>query len=85
LVATVRPDGSVTFKALTRSISTSVDAIYRIGIAGTRGRSYVYYFGTRSASLQDFGGGSLTRYLFDRNPSIEDPHNLQRRREFRAR
>src|SRR5205814_864258 len=40
-VAIVRPDGSLTFRALTRTITTTVDAIYRVSIAGGRGRNYV--------------------------------------------
>ena len=71
-VAVLSPDGSLTFKALTRRITTTVDAIYRVSITGQRGRSYVFHFDDRKASLGMFGGQTLSRYLVEQNPSIED-------------
>jgi hypothetical protein len=70
-VAIVRPDGSLTFKALTRRITTTVDAIYRVSITGGRGRLYVFDFADRQASLGMFGGQTLSRYLVERDPSIQ--------------
>jgi hypothetical protein len=70
-VAILRPDGSLTFKALTRRITTPVDAIYRVSITGTRGRSYVFRFDDRKASLGMFGGQTLSRYLVERDPTIQ--------------
>jgi hypothetical protein len=70
-VAILRPDGSLTFKALTRRITTTVDAIYRVSITGGRGRSYVFHFDDRKASLGMFGGQTLSRYLVERDPSIQ--------------
>jgi hypothetical protein len=70
-VAVLRPDGSLTFRALTRNTTTPVDAIYRISITGARGRLYVFHFEDRTASLGMFGGQALSRYLIERNPSIQ--------------
>ena len=70
-VAILRPDGSLTFKALTRRITTTEDAIDRISIAGGRGRAYVFHFDDRKASLGMFGGQTLSRYLVERDPSIQ--------------
>jgi hypothetical protein len=71
-VAVLRPDGSITFRALTRSITTTVDAISRISIVRGRGRHYVFFFDDRKASLGMFGGQTLSRALLERNPSIQD-------------
>jgi hypothetical protein len=71
-VAILRPDGSLTFKALTRSITTTAAAIYRVSIAGgPHGRLYVFHFDGRTASLGVFGGQTLSRYLVERNPAIQ--------------
>jgi hypothetical protein len=71
-VAILRPDGSLTFSALTRRITTTADAIYRVSIASAgRGRLYVFHFDGRTASLGMFGGQALSRYLVERNPSIQ--------------
>jgi len=70
-VATLRPDGSLTFKALARRVTTPVDAIYRISITRGRGRSYIFHFDDRKASLGMFGGQTLSRYLVERNPDIQ--------------
>jgi hypothetical protein len=72
-VAILRPDGSLTFKALTRTITSTADSVYRITVGSGRGRSYVFYFDDRKASLEDFGGQALCRYLRERNPTIEGP------------
>lgn len=70
-VAIMRPDGSLTFKALTRTITTTVDAVYRVSITGGRGRNYVFHFDDRKASLGMFGGQTLSRYLIARDPTIQ--------------
>src|SRR6266487_4072888 len=43
-VAVARSDGSITFRAMARTITTSVDAISRISIRRGRAVSYVFYF-----------------------------------------
>ena len=71
-VAILHPDGSLTFSALTRRITTTVDAVSRVSIGHTgRARLYVFYFDGRTASLGMFGGQALSRYLVERNPSIQ--------------
>jgi hypothetical protein len=71
-VAILRPDGSLSFNALTRRITTTADAIYRVSITGgPHGRLYVFHFDGRAASLGMFGGQALSRYLVERNPSIQ--------------
>ena len=71
-VAILRPDGSLTFNALTRRITTTADAISRVSIAGgPHGRLYVFHFDGRTASLGMFGGQTLSRYLVERDPSIQ--------------
>jgi hypothetical protein len=71
-VAILRPDGSLTFNALTRMITKTADAIDQVSIAGgPHGRLYVFHFDGRTASLGMFGGQTLSRYLVERNPSIQ--------------
>jgi hypothetical protein len=70
-VVVLRPDGSMTFKALTRSITTTVDAIYRISIVRGRARLYVFHFDDRKASLGMYGGQRLSRDLLEQRPSIQ--------------
>jgi hypothetical protein len=71
--ATVRPDGSLTFKALLRTITTTLDSVYRISIVRGRGRSYVFHFNGQKASLGMFGGRDLALYLVERDPTIDHP------------
>lgn len=56
-VAILRPDGSPTFKALTRTVTTTADSVYRIRIGGGRGRVYVFQFDDRRVGLADSAGG----------------------------
>ena len=72
-VAVVRSDGSITFRALTRTITTSVDAISRISIRRGRAISYVFHFNDRTASLGWDGGQGLSRYVLERNPLTQGP------------
>jgi hypothetical protein len=81
-VAILRPDGSLTFKGLTRTLHTTVSSVHRI----SHGRSeYSFYFDGKRASLAGHSGQSLAYTLLDRNPAIQDPANLRRRRGFRRR
>ena len=70
-VAILRSDGSISFKAVTRTLTTPVDAIYRISILRGRGRLYVFHFDDRKAALGLFGGQELSRYLLERDPTIQ--------------
>lgn len=77
--AIVKPDGSLVFKALLRSISTRVDSVSRITINGGRATSYVFHFDERKASLGMFGGRDLARSLVALDPTIERPRSVDRR------
>jgi hypothetical protein len=75
-LAVVGADGSIRFKALTRSVTTSVGSIYRITTvrgSGRRGASWTFYFNDSKASLGWDGGGSLCDYVRAANPSVEAP------------
>jgi len=73
-VAVARSDVSITFKAITRTRATSINAIYRISIVrGGRCRSWNFYFNDTKASLGWDGGGALCNYVRTLNPSVEGP------------
>jgi hypothetical protein len=74
-VAIVRPDGSLTFKALVGSKETAISRISRIGLrTGTRGAaSWIFYFDGTTAPLGDIGGRALARYVTARDPTVEHP------------
>jgi hypothetical protein len=72
-VAVVGPDGSIRFKALTRTLTTSVDAVYRISIVRGRAMTWNFYFNDSKASLGWDGGGALCAYLRAANPAIDGP------------
>jgi hypothetical protein len=74
-VAIVRPDGSLTFKALIGSKETSVSRVSRMRLStGARGASsWIFQFDGTSARLGDIGGKALARYVIDHNPSVEYP------------
>jgi hypothetical protein len=55
-VAILRPDASLTFKALTRRITTTVDAVYRVSISGGRAPTYFTSMIARPR-LECSGGG----------------------------
>jgi Protein of unknown function (DUF2510) len=66
--ATARSDGSVIFKSLTRSTTTTTQAISRVS---HRRRGWVFHFDDRSASLGVGGAQGLSRYLRERNPHLD--------------
>jgi hypothetical protein len=78
--AVLGADGSLTFKAVTRRITTHAEDVYRIGISsGYRGAGgYVFYFDDRRAALGAFGGRVLARYLLEQNPAIDAPKVLKK-------
>jgi hypothetical protein len=78
-VAIVRPDGSLTFRAVTHSITTTTASIRCITIQGGRAAHCVFHFDGRAAGLGDFGGSNLARYLLERDPTIEAPRRLRPR------
>lgn len=84
-VAVAEPSGTLTFKALTNSTTTSVSQIGRIYVrTGGRGGSTWYFdFGSGSARLGGFNGRALARYVLERSPGIPHPRSLDRRRFFR--
>ena len=77
-VAIVRPDGSLTFKALLVSKETTISRVSRIGLStgGRGGSSWIFHFDGTRASLGDIGGKALMRYVVNCNPDIEHPHRL---------
>ena len=74
-VATVNADGSVTFRALARSTTTTVHDIYRMRArTGYRGATmWSFYFTGGSASLNGLAGRALARYVIERNPGVDCP------------
>jgi hypothetical protein len=74
-VATVRQDGSLTFKALIASKETAISRVSRIGLStGARGvSSWIFQFDGTSAKLGDIGGSALAHYVIERNPAVEHP------------
>jgi hypothetical protein len=80
-VALVGADGSVTFKALTRSTTTTLLAIHRLSArsGGRGGAMYFFYFTGGSASLNGLAGRRLGRYIISQNPSVSYPSNWFRR------
>jgi hypothetical protein len=70
-VATWRADGTLTFRALTRTITTTADAVTRVGIIRGRGRAYVFSFDDRKAVLAPYGGQALYNDLLAWNPAIQ--------------
>jgi hypothetical protein len=79
-VAIVSPDGSLTFKALTRTQETSVSRISRIGLStGARGASsWIFQFDGSTARLGDIGGRALALYLVNLDPTIDAPSRIRR-------
>jgi hypothetical protein len=79
--AIVRPDGSLTFKALTRVITTSLAHVDRItrNSGGRGGTAWVFYFDGTRAQLNDRGGRRLAAYVAAHNPRVEYPPSLDRR------
>jgi hypothetical protein len=70
-MATWRADGTLTFRALTRTITTTADTVTRVGIIRGRGRLYVFYFDDRKTVLAPFGGDALYHDLLAWNPAIQ--------------
>jgi hypothetical protein len=81
-VAIARPDRSLTFRAVTGSVTTSISRISRITLStGARGgESWFFYFDGTRAKLADLGGRALARYVIDNNPAVEYPPVRQLRR-----
>jgi hypothetical protein len=80
-VASVRPDGTLTFKAFFGSTDTTLARVSRIALStGGRGRSsWVFSFDGTTAVLGDLGGRALARYVIERNPAVEYPVGRLRR------
>ncbi len=77
-VAIVSPDGTLTFKALSGSTSTSTSSVRRITVrtSGRGGSTWYFDYGVGRAHLSDIGGSSLARYLVQSNPGIDCPRRL---------
>jgi len=81
-VAIALPDGSLTFKALTRSVTTNLSHVERIvhRSGGRGGSSWVFYFDGTRAQLNNWAGRTLAGYVVDHNPQVEYPPSLDRGR-----
>jgi uncharacterized membrane protein YgcG len=82
-VAIAGSDGSLTFKALTRTISTNVSHVERITHrSGGRGggSTWAFYFDGTRAQLNNRSGRTLAEYVVDHNPQVQYPPYLDRRR-----
>jgi hypothetical protein len=79
-VAIVSPDGSLTFKALTRTIETSVARISRITFSsGNRGASsYGFEFDGSKARLGNRAGRALACDVVHQYPSVDAPARIRR-------
>lgn len=77
-VAILGPDGSLTFKALTLTITTTAESVHRVRMRG-RSAGFAFDFDNRRAVLGEVGGRELARYLLERNPTIQVPKILRRR------
>ena len=78
-VAIVKPDGTLTFRSLTGSVTTAVQRVSQVrALASGRGQSWVFYFDGGKARLTDVSGRALARYLISQNPSINcQPRQLR--------
>jgi hypothetical protein len=79
-VASVYTDGTLTFRSLTRSVSTNLQNVTRISVrSGGRGTvSYLFYFGGESAALGGWNGKALARYVVGVNPAVDIPRRYPR-------
>jgi L-ascorbate metabolism protein UlaG (beta-lactamase superfamily) len=73
-VATIGPDGTLTFTALTRATSTATAEVSRIDIrTGGRGTSWVFHFNGTRAVLAGLGGRALSRSIVALYPGVPHP------------
>jgi hypothetical protein len=82
-VAVAGQDGSLTFKALTRTVTTHLSHVERITHAsGGRGggSTWAFYFDGTRAQLNNRSGRTLAEYVVDHNPQVQYPPYLDRRR-----
>ena len=77
-VATIGPDGTLTFTALTRATSVATADISRIGIrtSGRGGASWLFYFNGTRAVLGGMGGKALARSIVAVHPEVPHPARL---------
>ena len=81
-VAIVGPDGSLNFKALTRTVTTHLSHVQRITrtSGGRGGSSWIFYFDGTRAQLNNRSGRMLAAYVVDHNPRVDYPASLQQHR-----
>lgn len=78
--ATVDPDGTITFRSLTRKTITTLAQISRIGWQSNgRGANWVFYFDGGSVRLPNLAGRSLAQLVVSVNPSVDYPPRLANR------
>lgn len=77
-VATIAPDGTLTFTALTRATSVATAEVSRIGIrtGGRGGSSWLFYFNGTRAVLGGLGGRALARSIVALHPEVPHPARL---------
>lgn len=75
VVATIYPDGVLTFRSLTGITSTHVTRVREIRrrAAGVRGYTTIFYFEGGHAVLMGLAGSGLARRLVRLNPAIVPP------------
>ena len=69
-VAILDLDGTLMFRAVTRTVSTTIDSVVRIGYTPVQGQGWKFDFGVGRASLGGFGGQRLTEFLTARRPEL---------------
>lgn len=85
-VASVYPDGTLTFRGLTRSVRSNVRDVSRIGISTSgRASSWVFYFHGDKAQFGMLQGRGLGQLIVAMNPGVQYPQQLYPRRLFGRR
>jgi hypothetical protein len=81
-VAVTHVDGSLTFRALIRTVTTNISHVERITRkpVGRGGSSWIFYFDGTRAQLNNRSGRILAGYVVDHNPRIDYPPSLDQRR-----
>jgi hypothetical protein len=79
-VAIARPDGSLSFKAVTRTVTTSLSHVVQIArrSGGRGGTTWIFSFDGTRAQLNNRGGRMLAGYVVDHNPRVGYPPSLDR-------
>jgi hypothetical protein len=79
-VTVASSDGTLTFNALTRTVTTNVSQVERIShkSGGRGGSMWIFYFDGTRAQLNNRGGRTLADYVVGHNPRVDCPPSLNR-------